>query len=226
MEHMSIERRMMNVWAGLLALLTLAVTVPSYAQTENTDYRVLNPPQMPASPPGKIEVLEFFSYGCPHCAEFYPLVNTWQAKLPKDVVFRRVPVGFNRPAWVNLQRAYFALQAGGDLPKLDGALFQAIHEQRLPLYEEPALAEWVGKMGGNADKFTAAYSSFGINNLTVQADQMSEEYQVSGVPTMAVAGKYLAMGENFTQILANTDKLIAKARAEEVAAKPAAKPTK
>ena len=211
---MSIDRRV-RILAGLLAALALTCGSASHAQTENADYRVLSPAQKPDSPPGKIEVLEFFSYGCPHCAEFYPLVNTWQSRLAKDVVFRRVPVGFNRPAWINLQRAYFALQASGDLPKLDGALFQAIHEQRQPLFEAPALAEWVGKMGGNADKFTAAYSSFGINNLTVQADQMSEAYQVSGVPTMAVAGKYIAMGDNFTQILANTDKLIAKVRAEE-----------
>jgi protein dithiol oxidoreductase (disulfide-forming) len=216
---MSIDRAVRSVCARLLALLMLTVATAGYAQTENADYRVLSPGQKPDSPPGKIEVLEFFSYACPHCAEFFPLVNTWQAKLPKDVVFRRVPVGFNRPPWINLQRAFFALQSTGDLPKLDGALFQAIHEQRQPLFEEAALAEWVGKMGGNADKFAAAYSSFGINNLTVQADQMSEVYQVSGVPTMAVAGKYIAMGDNFTQILANTDKLIAKARAEE-AAKP------
>lgn len=135
--------------------------------------------------------------------------------LPKDVVFRRVPVGFNRPAWINLQRTYFALQASGDLTRLDGKLFQALHEEHLPLFEEPAIADWVGKNGGDAQKFTAAYTSFGINNLTVEADKMSEDYQVTGIPTMAVAGKYIALGDTFTLLLTSTDKLIAKARAEE-----------
>jgi len=217
---MRIDRRVMT-----LLLLGALAAAPLGAQTENVDYRVLEPAQPPSAPAGKIEVLEFFSYACPHCAEFYPLVSAWAQKLPKDVVFRRVPVGFNRPAWINLQRAYFALQSTGDLERLDGALFHAIHQEGLQLFEEPALAEWVGKMGGNADKFAAAYSSFGINNLTVQADTMAEHYQVEGVPTMAVAGRYLAMGDNFTQILANTDKLIAKVRSSAPAA-AAAKPKK
>jgi thiol:disulfide interchange protein DsbA len=122
--------------------------------------------------------------------------------------------------WINLQRAYFALQASGDLARLDGKLFQALHEEHLPLFEEPALAEWVGKNGGDAQKFAAAYTSFGINNLTVEADKMSEDYQVTGIPTMAVAGKYIALGDTFTALLASTDKLIAKARAEAKAAHP------
>jgi len=208
------DRRVVTVAACLLALSALMAQAAAWAQTEGVDYRPLVPAQPSASPPGKIEVIEFFSYGCPHCAEFFPLVSTWAAMLPKDVVFRRVPVGFNRPAWINLQRAYFALQASGDLTRLDGKLFQALHEEHLPLFEEPAIADWVGKNGGDAQKFTAAYTSFGINNLTVEADKMSEDYQVTGIPTMAVAGKYIALGDTFTLLLTSTDKLIAKARAE------------
>ena len=179
---MRCDRRVMTVAAWLLGLGALLAQPPAWAQTEGVDYRPLVPPQPSSSPPGKIEVIEFFSYGCPHCAEFYPLVSTWVATLPKDVVFRRVPVGFNRPAWINLQRTYFALQASGDLARLDGKLFQALHEERLPLFEEPALADWVGKNGGDAQKFTAAYTSFGINNLTVEADKMAEDYQVTRHP--------------------------------------------
>ncbi|HUL19534.1 MAG TPA: thiol:disulfide interchange protein DsbA/DsbL [Steroidobacteraceae bacterium] len=211
---MRCDRRVMTVAAWVLGLAALLAQPAVRAQTEGADYRALVPAQPTSAPPGKIEVIEFFSYGCPHCAEFYPLVSTWAATLPKDVLFRRVPVGFNRPAWINLQRAYFALQASGDLTRLDGKLFQALHEERLPLFEEPALADWVGKNGGDAQKFTAAYTSFGINNLTVEADKMSEDYQITGIPTMAVAGKYIAAGDTFTLLLANTDKLIAKARAE------------
>jgi len=214
-----LTRRLLPVAAAFLAALSMSAAAQSGAVEEGKEYLRLKNPQ-PVESGKKIEVIEFFSYGCPHCAEFYPLVSTWVATQPKDVVFRRVPVGFNRPAWINLQRTYFALQASGDLDRLDAKLFQALHEQRLPLYEEPAIAEWVGKNGGDAQKFAAAYTSFGINNLTVEADKMSEDYQVTGIPTMAVAGKYIALGDTFTLLLANTDKLIAKVRAEAKAPHP------
>jgi thiol:disulfide interchange protein DsbA len=139
------------------------------------------------------------------------------------VVFVRVPVGFNRPAWINLARAFYALQASGDLDKLDGPLFHAIHEQHLQLYDEQSLADWVGKNGGSAEKFAAAYTSFGVNNQTVQADQMAEHYRIEAVPTMVVNGEYAAMGKNFVEILANTDGLIAQVQTEARAAGTPAK---
>ena len=192
------------------------------AQQEGKDFRTLTPPQ-PTSSPGKIEVIEFFSFACPHCNEFFPLLETWLAKQPKDVVLKRVPVGFNRPPWINLQRAYYALQASGAATRLDGALFRAIHEERRQLFDEQSLADWVGANGGSSDKFTAAYTSFTVNNQTVQADTMAESYRVDAVPTMAVNGEYVAQGTTFAAILDNTDKLIARVRAERASARPAAK---
>lgn len=213
-------RALTVAWCAIT--LAAAVSLPwAWAQTEGTEYKVLTPSQ--PTPSAKIEVIEFFSYGCPHCAEFFPIVETWVKTLPKDVAFRRVPVGFNRPQWVNLERAYYALQASGDLAKLDGALFRGIHQEHLPLFDAQSLSEWVGKNGGDADKFTAAYTSFGVNNQTVQADRMSEEYQVGSIPTLAVGGKYIAVGSSFTEILANTDKVIAKVRAERAPAAAAKK---
>ena len=209
--------RAVSVIGCLLACLSVLSAAPAFAQAEGTDYRVLAPAQ-PTQSPGKIEVLEFFSYACPHCAEFAPILGTWKATLGKDVVFRKVPVGFDRPPWINMQRAYYALLATGDLERLDARLFVAIHEQHLPLFQEQALFDWVGKNGGNAEKFAAAYTSFGINNQTVQADKMAEDFQITGVPTMAVDGRYAALGDSFTELLANTDKLIAKVRAERAAA--------
>ena len=213
----------MSIRNCALTLTLWVLSVAVHAQgVEGTDYRRIEPPQ-PTMSPGKIEVIEFFSYMCPHCSEFYPLVTTWAAKLPKTVVFRRVPVGFNRPPWINLARAYYALQASGDLDKLDGALFRAIHEEHLQLFDEPSLADWVAKNGGNADKFAAAYTSFGVNNQTVQADQLVENYRIDAVPTMAVNGEYQAMGKNLAEILANTDRLIAQVQTEARAAGPTAK---
>src|SRR2546425_580047 len=166
--------------------------------------RRMFPPPQPAASPGKIEVIEFFSYMCPHCKEFYPLVSIWAAKLPRNVVFRRVPVGFNRPAWINLARTYYALQVSGDLDKLDGALFHAIHDEHLQLFDAQSLADWVGKNGGHEEQFAAAYASFGVNNQTVQADQLAEKYGIEAVPTLTVNGEYLAMGKQFAHMLAHT----------------------
>jgi thiol:disulfide interchange protein DsbA len=201
----------------LLALVAAVSSTPASAQAakavEGSDYRQLETPQ-PTQSPGKIEVLEFFSYGCPHCNDFYPLVRTWLATQPKDVAFRREAVGFGRPQWVNLARAYYALQATGDLAKLDGALFHALHEEGLPLYDEQTLSDWVGKHGGNADKFTAAYTSFGVNNQTVQADTMAQTDMLEGIPTLVVNGHYVILGENYAQMLANADKVIVMLRAQ------------
>jgi protein dithiol oxidoreductase (disulfide-forming) len=213
----------------LTAMLLLTSGRAAAQAVEGRDYRTLNPPQPTTSPPGKIEVTEFFSYGCPHCNDFYPLLTAWLARQPKDVVLERVPVGFGRPQWVNLARAYYALLATGQVERLDGALFHAIHEEHLQLYDLESLATWVGKHGGNADKFTNAYTSFGVNNQTVQADQMAEDYQVTGIPTLAVNGRYVVLGAEqaadehaaFLELLKTADKVIAMARAR-MHASPAA----
>jgi len=219
---MSIRNRaLVALW--VLATAATGMSAPLHAQgVEGTDYRRIEPPQ-PTDSPGKIEVIEFFSYMCPHCKEFYPLVSTWAAKLPRNVVFRRVPVGFNRPAWINLARAYYALQVSGDLDKLDGALFHAIHDEHLQLFDEQSLADWVGKNGGHEEQFAAAYASFGVNNQTVQADQLAEKYGIEAVPTLTVNGEYLVMAQTFAEMLLNTDRLIAQAQSEAHAAGNAAK---
>ena len=217
--------------AWVLCLLTLMVLSPASraALAEGTNFVTLKPPQ-PTGQRNKIEVIEFFSYACPHCARFYPLLTAWVAKLPPDVVLRRVPVGFGHDAWVNLQRAYYSLESTGDLTRLDGPLFHAIHEERKPLFDESSLADWVGRNGGNADKFAQAYTSLGVNTQTFQADKMAEDFRIQGVPSLAVAGQYVAFvpeaqGEDEEQrmkdMLANTDLLIARVRSERAGAKPA-----
>jgi protein dithiol oxidoreductase (disulfide-forming) len=229
---MSTRSRSLTLAALMLwaAAATLAPRGASAQLVEGADYRRLSPPR-PTSSPGKIEVLEFFSYGCPHCAKFYPLVSAWAAKLPKDVVFKRVPVSYGHQAWTNLARAYYALQANGDLARFDGALFHAIHEEHLQLFDAQTIAEWIGRNGGDADRFTNAYASFGINNETVQADQLVEDYQVDAIPTMAVNGRYVLLSpgaaedeeQTFRELLAHTDKVIAMARLEQPAPAAAGK---
>ena len=219
------SRRTLATLMSLLAVL-LVSTAPRAALEEGKNFDALVPPQ-PTSQHNKIEVVEFFSYGCPHCAHLSPLLNAWVAKLPRDVLVRRVPVGFNRDAWINLQRAYYALDSTGDLARLDGPLFHAIHEERKPLFDESSIADWVGRNGGNADKFTAAYISLAINKRTVQADQMAEAFRIAGVPVLAIDGRYVthANGSDEEQalkeLLANADELIARVRRERSAARPA-----
>ena len=220
----------LSTLAGVLCTLSLLLSPASRAALqEGTTYVTLKPPQ-PTGQRKKIEVVEFFSYGCPHCARFYPLLTAWVAKLPPDVVLRRVPVGFGHDAWVNLQRAYYSLESTGDLTRLDGPLFHAIHEERKPLFDESSIADWVGRNGGNADKFASAYISLGVNTQTFQADKMAEDFRIQGIPSLAVDGHYVAFvpeieGENEEQrmrdLLANASALIDRVRSERAAAKPA-----
>jgi thiol:disulfide interchange protein DsbA len=204
--------------AYLFAVLSLMAGAFVAAQAAaGQPYRELATPQ-PTMSPGKIEVLEFFSYGCPHCNEFYPLLNAWLAKQPKDIVLRREAVSLGHPAWVNLARAYYALKVTGDLPKLDGALFHALHDEQLPLVDEQSLADWVGKKGGDAEKFTAAYTSFGVNNQTVQSDAMAQKYTIEGIPALIIDGRYLTLGDSHEEMLDNADKAIAATRAARKAA--------
>lgn len=223
---MPTRTRSLTLAALCLAAAALGAGAPAAAQlAEGRDYRLLTPPR-PTSSPGKIEVVEFFSYGCPHCARFSPLVSAWAAALPKDVAFKRVPVSFGRLPWMNLSRTYYSLEATGDLKKLDAALFRAIHDEQQSLFDEQAIADWVGQHGGDAGRFASAYVSFGVNNQTVQADQMAEDYRIEGVPSLVVNGRYVVVSpaesadeqHTFKELLALTDKVIALARAATPAA--------
>jgi protein dithiol oxidoreductase (disulfide-forming) len=208
----------MSIRNSLIALALVVLSVPALAAvTAGTEYRAIDPPQHPESA-GKIEVLEFFSYGCPHCNEFSPMIGAWAAKLPKDVVFKRVATGLGRTAWTNLAKTYYALEATGDLKRLDAPLFHAIHEEHLPLFDEKSISEWVGKHGVDPVKFNTAFESFGVNTKLNQAEEMVENYKIDGVPALAVDGKYLVLGNSFEQLLANTDAVIAKVRAQQATA--------
>jgi protein dithiol oxidoreductase (disulfide-forming) len=204
-----------KVFLGLV-LATLSLSAWAGPPLEGSEYRLIDPPQHSGSP-GKIEVLEFFSYGCPHCNEFYPMVDAWAAKLPKDVVFKRVATGLGRMPWTNLAKMYYALQTTGDLARLDGQIFHAIHDEHLPLFDEAAISAWVAKHGVDPVKFKTAFESFGVNTQVNQAEDRVETYKVDGVPSLAVDGKYLVLGGSFEEILTNADAVIAVDRAQHAA---------
>jgi thiol:disulfide interchange protein DsbA len=207
---------------ALMAAVVLAViaTIANAAgPVADRDYSVLKPAQRTDSP-GKIEVIEFFSYGCPHCANVHPRVSAWLAKLPEDVAFKRVPVSFGRPQWANFARTYYALESVGQTAKVESALYEAIHTHRLQLNDEASITAWMGKHGVDPAAFRAAFTSFGVNTKVGNADKMTRDYRISGVPTFTVAGRYVVIAPSEAQTLAATDAIIAMARGEKVAAQP------
>jgi thiol:disulfide interchange protein DsbA len=216
---MSIRNALLALTLVVVTLVVSSVTAYAAPPKEGTEYRKIDPAQHTESP-AKIEVLEFFSYGCPHCSEFYPLVTPWAAKLPQDVVFKRVAAGLGRTAWTNLAKTYYALVTTGDMTRVDAQLFHAIHEEHAPLFDEKAISQWVSQHGVDAAKFNIAFESFGVNTKANQADDMVENYKVDGVPTLTVDGKYVVLGNSFEQILQNADAVIAMARAQKAAGGP------
>ncbi|PKO48584.1 MAG: twin-arginine translocation pathway signal protein [Betaproteobacteria bacterium HGW-Betaproteobacteria-4] len=190
----------------------LTVAMPSFAQ--GAGFTPVSPAQ-PTEDPAKIEVLEFFSYGCPHCADFNPLLTAWAAKQPADVVVRKVPITFGRAAWANIAKLYYALEITGDLHRLEADVFRAIHGERVNLFDERTLTEWVVKKGVDAKKFGETFNSFGVMSKVRRGDQLAQAYRIQGVPALGVEGKYLIGDMGFNEKLAVADKLIAKARSEK-----------
>lgn len=206
--------------SGWLVALTVAIAtmaVPARAELAvGRDYVAIVPAQVTDNP-AKLEVIEFFSYGCPHCSDFHPTVSKWAATLPSDVVFKRVPISFGRPQWASLSRLYYALEATGELGKLDGAVFRALHQEGKKLYDDKSIVAWVVAQGVDSKKFSDAYNSFGVISQAKRADQMAQAYKIQGVPALAVDGKYLVTGKEikgYPELIALADQVIDKARGD------------
>ncbi len=202
-----------------LASLAALLAVPALAEElEAGKHYQLVTPQQPTLAQGKIEVLEFFSYGCPHCADFHPAISDWAGKLGKDVSFRRVPVTFGRPAWARLAKIYYALEATGNLARLDHEVFKTLHEQRLNFPSDEAVITWVGSKGVDAKKFADAFNGFSINSQVQRGDQEATAYRIGGVPAIAVDGRFLMRNEaatSYGDLLRLTDAAIDQVRAEK-----------
>ncbi|HEY0682583.1 MAG TPA: thiol:disulfide interchange protein DsbA/DsbL [Steroidobacter sp.] len=177
------------------------------APVQGTDYTLISPPQ-PQTTQEKVEVIEFFSYGCPHCFHLQPLLNEWKTQLPANAVLIKVPVSFGRREWGQLVRAYYTLEATGDLKRLDDQLFNAIHEQRQPLFDIDSLAAWAAQNGVDANKFRTQFNSPEVTQKALRAEQLSRDYKIQGVPTITVAGKYRAQGKDYPDMLRVARELI------------------
>jgi thiol:disulfide interchange protein DsbA len=177
---------MNRVRRALVATLSLA-PLAAFAQ-RSPDFYELNPPQ-PVETTDKIEVLEFFWYGCIHCYNLEPKLDTWLKTLPKDVEFRRVPAVFN-DRWALDASIYYTFEALGLVDKLHRPLFDAIHRDRLRTDNWQQLSAWLEKQGVDSKKFETTVKSFGVQSQTKRAIRLTSGYKIDGTPAMAVHGRY------------------------------------
>jgi thiol:disulfide interchange protein DsbA len=203
-----------------LALAALGAAPFARAQQAGVNYTVLKPEQ-PVATPGKIEVIEFFWYGCPHCYNFEPLLEQWERKLPADVQFRPVPAVFNA-RWGQDAQLFFALDAMGLIPKLHRALYDAIHRDRLHTDDAKALKAWLLKQGVDTKRFGEVLNSFGVLSKLRQAERLTVAYRIDGTPAMAVQGRYTVSPEqagSLRGMLSVVDYLVAQTRKSLAAAR-------
>ncbi len=170
----------------------------------------------PTNSPGKIEVIEFFWYGCPHCDKLEPAVEAWEKRLAKDVVFRREHVIWSGRAETEIHaRLFLTLRAMGLLAQHHPAVFDAIHREKTRLRSDAEAFEWAAKRGIDRAKFEAAYKSFGVNAQVASLKAMTLAYTVDGVPSFAVNGKYMVSlggAHDEKRLFEIVDKLVAGER--------------
>lgn len=174
--------------------------------------------------PGKIEVVELFWYGCPHCYELEPELNKWKSSLPEDVEMVRIPGVFKdrsgkpNPGWELMARAYYALEALGKADELHEKIFAAIHEQGRNLGSIDALARFVASQGVDEQKFREAMNSLAVQTKTQKAIELTEKYQITGVPSLLVNGRYRVLNRSlngYGEIFEVVDFLVEKERSRQ-----------
>ena len=192
--------------------LVVALAVAPFAglvSAQQPPFLELNPPQ-PVETADKIEVLEFFWYGCIHCYNLEPKIESWLKTLPKDVEFRRVPAVFNE-RWAQDAAIFYTFEALGLLDKLHRPFFDAIHRDRLRTDNAQALNAWLEKHGVDAKKFETTLKSFGVQSKTKRATQLTAAYKIDGTPAMAVHGRYMVSAD-IPGMLNTVDQLVAEVR--------------
>ena len=215
----------------LLATLLLAAAALPFAPAEAQQMpgvTEINPP-LPTDTKGRIEVVEFFWYECPHCFALEPYLEAWVKKLPKDVEFKRVPATFN-DRWNLSARVYYALEAMGLIDKLHRPLMDAIHKDRLRITDERQLTDWLQRQGVDVAKFSATLKSFAVESRLKRAHSVVMGSKIDGVPALMVNGRYVVgagAGGTEERMLAITDSVIADSRKQLAAdGAPAAAPAK
>jgi len=213
------QRRQFSVLtAGTLLSTVLNPWLQAQAQgagfKAGTDFMALPKPLPTDVAKGRIEVLEFFWYNCPHCNAFEPALSAWSKKLPKDVELKRVPVRF-REEFEPQQRAYYVLEALGKVEELQSKMFTAIHVEKQNLAKLETLVVWAEKNGIPAAKFTELFNSFSVIGKARRAAQLQEQFKVEGVPALGIGGRFYVDGSlagSMERALQVTDFLLGEIR--------------
>jgi len=184
-----------SIFARLgLLLACLCVVAPATAQNKaDADYREIR--QQPIETGDKIEVIDFFFYGCQFCNDLLPRLERWQRSKPADVEVRHIPV-VRHDSWVPLAKTYFALEAMGEAERLHAAVFHGYHVEDLYMSQEKVIAEWAAKQGLDPEKFMAIYRSDETRRKVERARRQTLEYDIQGTPTLVVDGRYLTDGSS------------------------------
>ncbi len=205
---------------SILSVICLGLAVSAFSQTrpieEGFDYRVL-PVAQAIEAKGKIEVLEFFWYGCPHCHDFEPELSAWIKKQAKDVVVKKVPVAF-RDELLPHSQLFYALESLGK-SDLHAKVMEAIHVGKKKLLAEAEITDWVASQGVDRQSFLKAFKSFTVISKARSANQIAQAYRIDGVPSVAVQGKYMTSpsiaGGSKARAIQAMDFLVNKARKEK-----------
>ena len=212
------QRRQFSLAAATAATSMALGTSSAFAQTpapkEGKDYLRLPKPAPTDAGAGKVEVVEFFWYSCPHCNAFEPAFAAWKQKAPADVVVQRVPVVFNA-SFIPQQKLFYALQSMPNFDAMHVKVFHAIHVERNKLAKDEDIFNWIAQQGVDVNKFKEAYNSFSVSNQIRKAAQLQQAYDVEGVPAMGVAGRYYTDGPragSMSNVLQVVDYLVAQSR--------------
>ena len=200
--------------AALCTLPSLAWAQAAGEPRQGRDYITLEKRVATEVPAGKVEVIEFFWYSCPHCYAFEPTMEAWIKAAPPDVVVKRVPVAF-RADFQPQQKLYYALEALNKVNEFQVKVFNAIHRERQPLATDDAIIAWAVKQGLDRAKFTEAYQSFSVATKLRRAVQLQDEYKVEGVPSLGIAGRFYTdgtMAGSMERALQVTDYLVDRVR--------------
>jgi thiol:disulfide interchange protein DsbA len=198
---------------SLIAAIALSPLTLRAQQGGAAGYTTLQNP-LPVENPAKVEIAEFFWYGCIHCYNLEPVLERWVGKLPPDVVFRRIPAIFNE-RWGHDAALYYAFETLGVLERLHRPLFDAIHKDRLKTDNPEALNEWLGRNGVDPKKLEATMKSFGVQSKVKRAAQLTTGSRIDGTPALLVHGRFTIstdQGGSREGMLANADRLIPVAR--------------
>jgi len=173
-------------------LACVSFAQPAAAQSQaDLDYREI--PQQPIETGDKIEVIDFFFYGCQYCNDLLPRLERWRRGMPADVVMRHIPV-VRHDSWVPLAKTYFTLEAMGEVERLHPAVFHSYHVEDLYMSQEKVIAEWAGKQGLDREKFMAIYRSDETRQKVERARKQTMQYEIQGTPSLVVDGRFLTDG--------------------------------